>query len=283
MPLLHRQMLDVMGVKDANKLVPMDDSQQPTDPVTENQNILTGKPVKAFLTQEHQAHITVHTSLMQDPHIQKLMQGNPKAQQMQAAMLAHINEHLAFEYRKQIEQQLGQALPPQTDESGEDVPMDPQVEAQLAPMLAQAAQKLLQQNQAQAAQQQAQQQQQDPIIQMQQQELQLKAQEQQRKTAKDQQDAAFKVQQLELDKQRIAADLAKSQAAQKMDGIKTAATLMAKKKEHLTDTAVDVLKHLSDQHAEGVKHAHDLGHKVGQHHSTQQHDIAQNKWIISIN
>ena len=275
MPLLHRQMLDVMGVKDAAKLVPMDDNQQPTDPVTENQNVLTGKPVKAFLTQEHQAHITVHTSMMQDPHIQKLMQGNPQAQTMQAAMLAHINEHLAFEYRKQIEQQLGQALPPQTDENGDDAPMDPQVEAQLAPMLAQAAQKLLQQNQAQAAQQQAQQQQQDPIIQMQQQELEIKKQSEMAKAMKMKADVDIKTQQLALEKQRIEAQAKQAEAKNKLDGVKTAATLMAKKKEHLTNTAVDVLKHLSDQHTQGVQQAHNLGHQIGQHHSKQQHDMLQ--------
>jgi hypothetical protein len=275
MPLLHRQMLDVMGVKDAAKLVPMDDDQQPTDPVTENQNILTEKPVKAFLNQEHQSHITVHMALMQDPNIQKLMQGNPKAQQMQASMLAHINEHLAFEYRKQIEQQLGRPLPAQTDESGEDIPMDPKVEAQLSPMLAQAAQKLLQQNQAQAAQQQAQQAQQDPIIQMQQQELEIKKQSEMAKAMKMKADVELKQQQLALEKQRIDAQAAQAAAKTKMDGIKTAATLMAKKKEHMTDTTVDVLKHLSDQHAEGVKHAHELGHRVGQHHSNQAHQMQQ--------
>ena len=275
LPLLHRQMLDVMGVKDSNKLVPMEDSQQPTDPVTENQNILTSKPVKAFLNQEHQAHITVHQSLMQDPNIQKLMQGNPLAQQMQAAMMAHINEHLAFEYRKQIEQQLGRPLPPQTDDSGEDMPMDPQVEAKLAPMLAQAAQKLLQKNQASAAQQQAAQQQQDPIIQMQQQELEIKKQSEMAKAMKMKADVDLKQQQLALEKQRI--DNQAQQAASKthMDGVKTAAQLMANKKTHLIDTSVDVLKHLSDQHAMEVQNTHDAGHKLGKHHSDQQHQMAQ--------
>ena len=156
MPLLHRQMLDVLGIKEAHKLIPMQEDQKPADPVTENQNVLKGKPVKAFLYQDHQAHITVHMSAMQDPKIQQLLQGNPMAQQMQAEMMAHINEHMGFEYRKQIEQQLGMNLPPQTDESGEDAPMDPVIEARLAPMLAQAAQQLLQVNQQQVAQQQAQ-------------------------------------------------------------------------------------------------------------------------------
>jgi hypothetical protein len=203
MPLLHRQMLDVLGIKEANKLIPMEEDQKPKDPVSENQNVLMMKPVKAFMYQDHQAHIAVHMSAMQDPKIMALLQNNPMAQQLQAAMMAHINEHLGFEYRKQIEQQLGMPLPPQKDESGEDVNMSPEVEAQLAPMLAQAAQRLLQMNQSQAQQQQAQQQQQDPLIQMQQQELQIKQQDLQRKAQKDQMDAQLKQAQLQIDKERV--------------------------------------------------------------------------------
>jgi hypothetical protein len=288
MPLLHRQMLDVLGIKNASKLIPMDEDHVITDPVSENQNLLMMKPVKAFLTQDHLSHIAVHMSAMQDPKMQKLMQGNPLAQQIQAAAMAHINEHMGFEYRRQIEQQLGMALPPQKDESGDDVPMDPRVEAQLAPMLAQAAQKLLQQNQSEAAQQQAKQQQQDPIIQMQQQELALKGQEQQRKAAKDQSDASFKAQQIELDKARIAADLAKSKASQQLDGIKTAAQLAADKRKHMIDTGVGVLNKLSDQHHDKSKQqgsqnhqakqqSDNLGHQVGQKVLDQLHqkDMAQ--------
>jgi hypothetical protein len=203
MPLLHRQMLDVLGIKDAQKLIPMEEDQKPTDPVSENQNVLMMKPVKAFLYQDHQAHIAVHMSAMQDPKIIALLQNNPMAPQLQAAMMAHVNEHLGFEYRKQIEQQLGMSLPPQKDESGGDANMDPEVEARLAPMLAIAAQRLLQNNQAQAAQQQAQQQAQDPLIQMQQQELQLKGEEIKRKAAKDQVDAQLKQAQLVIEKTRV--------------------------------------------------------------------------------
>jgi hypothetical protein len=161
------------------------------------------KPVKAFMYQDHRAHITVHMSAMQDPKIIALLQNNPMAPQLQQAMMAHINEHLGFEYRKQIEMQLGMPLPPQKDESGEDINMSPEVEARLAPMLAQAAQRLVQQNQQEAAQQQAQQQAQDPLIQMQQQELQLKGQEIQRKAQKDQMDAQLKQAQLQIDKERV--------------------------------------------------------------------------------
>jgi hypothetical protein len=203
MPLLHRQMLDVLGVKDVQKLIPMDDDQKPTDPVSENQNILMMKPVKAFLYQDHKAHMTVHMSAMQDPKIAGLLQNNPMAPQIQAAMMNHINEHLGMEYRRQIEQQLGMNLPAQQDESGEDVNMSPEVEARLSPLLAQAAQQLLQSNQQEVAQQQAQQQAQDPIVQMQQQELQLKQGELERKKQKDAVDAQLKAQQIQIEKERV--------------------------------------------------------------------------------
>jgi len=247
MPLLHRQMLEVLGIKEAAKLVPMDDDQKPTDPVTENQNILMMKPVKAFIMQDHQAHITVHMAAMQDPKIQQMLQGNPAAQQMQAAMMAHINEHMGFEYRKQMEMQLGMALPPQKDEMGDDVHMDPEMEAQLAPMLAQAAQQLLQSNQAQVAQQQAAQQQQDPMIQMQQQELQLKTAEQARKEKKDQTDAVFKAEQLKIEAARVLGQQETTKGQQKNDLLKTVAQLQATKQQHAIDKGVDVMKQISQQ------------------------------------
>ena len=239
MPLLHRQMLDVLGIKEAAKLVPMDEDQKPMDPVSENQNVLMMKPVKAFMYQDHQAHIMVHMSAMQDPKIMSLLQNNPMAQQLQAAMMAHINEHLGFEYRKQIELQLGMSLPPQKNEAGEEIHMDPEVEARLAPLLAQASQRLLASNQQQAAQQQAAQQAQDPMVQIQQQEVQIKAAEQQRKVAKDATDAALKQEQLQLEAQR-----------QKIDAIKAVTQMQNDKQAHMIDKGVDVLKHLSDkQHA----------------------------------
>jgi hypothetical protein len=203
MPLLHRQMLEVLGIKEAQKLVPMSEDQKPQDPVTENQNILMGKPVKAFAYQNHEAHIIVHTTSMQDPKVVQVLGQSPQAQALQAAMQAHINEHLGFGYRVEIEKQLGMNLPPQKDASGEDINMDPEVEARLAPLLAQAAQRLLQMNQAQAQQQQAQQQAQDPMVQMQQAELQIKQQDLQRKAQKDQSDAQLKASQIEIEKARV--------------------------------------------------------------------------------
>ena len=242
LPLLHRQMLDVLGIKNAQKLIPMDEDQKPTDPVSENQNVLKGKPVKAFMYQDHQAHITVHMSAMQDPKIMALLQNNPMAQQLQNAMMAHINEHLGFEYRKQIEMQLGMSLPPQQDESGETINMNPEVEARLAPMLAEAATRLLQQNQAQVAQQQAQQQMQDPIIQMQQQELMIKQQEQQRKEAKDMADIALKQEQLTIEKQKVEADVKKNADKVKFDALKTAATMRNEKERLVANAGMDLLK-----------------------------------------
>ena len=205
MPLLHRQMLDVLGIKDAQKLVPLDEDQKPLDPVSENQNILMQKPVKAFAYQDHQAHIMVHMTAMQDPKILQVLGQSPQAQQLQAAMQAHINEHLGYAYRVEIEKQLGMNLPPMMTEADEPNYLDAEVEARLAPMLAQAAQQMLQQHQAEAAQQQAQQQAQDPIIQMQQQELQIKMQELQLKAQKDQVDAQIRQEQLAIERERIAA------------------------------------------------------------------------------
>ena len=203
MPLLHRQMLEVLGIKEAQKLVPMSEDQKPQDPVTENQCILMGKPVKAFAYQNHEAHIIVHTTSMQDPKVVQVLGQSPQAQALQAAMQAHINEHLGFGYRVEIEKQLGMNLPPQKDASGEDINMDPEVEARLAPLLAQAAQRLVQMNQAQAQQQQAQQQAQDPIVQMQQAELQIKQQDLQRKAQKDVSDAQLKAAQIQIEKARV--------------------------------------------------------------------------------
>jgi hypothetical protein len=251
LPLLHRQMLEVLNIKDAEKLVPMPEDQRPEDPITENQSILMGKPVKAFAYQDHKAHITIHMSAMQDPKIMQLLQGNPMAQQMQASMMNHINEHLGMEYRKQIELQLGFNLPPQEDESGEEININPEVEARLAPMLAQAAQRLLQQNQAEVAQQQAQQTAQDPIVQMQQQELAIKQAEQQRKAQKDQVDAQLKAKQQQIEVGRIMSqtelEREKLAANQKMEAIRTAAEMSDGRERETIKIGVDLMKQLSSQ------------------------------------
>jgi hypothetical protein len=201
LPLLHRQMIEVLGIKNANKLVPIDDDAVPTDPVQENQNLLTGKPIKAFVEQNHQAHIQAHMAAIQNPQVQQLMQMNPQAQAIMAAAMSHINEHIGFEYRRQIEEQIGMPLP--SEENNKHTP--PEIADQIAVMVAQASQKITQQAQQQAQQQQAQQQAQDPIIQMQQQELQLKMQELQLKQQKQAIDAAAKADQLRIEESRIQA------------------------------------------------------------------------------
>jgi hypothetical protein len=239
LPLLHRQMIEVLGIKNANKLVPVEEDQVPTDPVQENQNLLMNKPVKAFIEQNHEAHIQAHMSAIQNPKIQQLMQMNPQAQAIMAAAMAHINEHIAFEYRKQVEMQIGAPLP--GEEQNKHMP--PELADQIAMATAKASQQLLQRDQQQAAQQQAQQQMQDPIIQMQQQELQLKMQEFQLKQQKQQIDAASKADQLEIEKSRIEAQM-------QIAAMQVSATAAGKRdqlaKQQETDGArigVDLAKH----------------------------------------
>jgi hypothetical protein len=207
MPLLHRQMLEVLGIRNADKLIPSTDTQKPKDPISENMDVLSGKPLKAFIYQDQDAHITTHTSFLQDPMTAQIIGQNPMAQQIGAALQAHIAEHYGFKYRQMIEQKLGAPLP----DRDQDIPQD--YEVAISRLVAQAAQQLTIQNQAQAAQQEAQQQAQDPIIQMQQAELQLKAQEVQRKAQKDQVDAELKSAQLGIEKERISAQERQAQAS----------------------------------------------------------------------
>jgi len=201
MSLLHRQMIEVLGVKNANKLVKTEDDAIPTDPVQENQNILNMKPVKAFIEQNHEAHIQTHMAAIQNPKIQQLMQMNPQTQAIMAAAMAHINEHIAFEYRRQVEMTMGMPLP--DEEQNKQVP--PGLADRIAMLAAQATQQLTQQAQQQAQQEQAQQQMQDPIVQMQMQELQIKQGELQLKQQKQAIDAATKADQLRIEEARIAA------------------------------------------------------------------------------
>jgi hypothetical protein len=204
LPLLHRQMLDVLGIKNANKLVKLPEDQVPEDPISENQNLLMMKPVKAFLYQDHQAHITCHMSAMKDPKIMQLVGQNPQAQAMQAAMMAHINEHIAYEYRKQMETQMGFELPFHPDEENSDERAMPEMlEVAISQKAAIASQQLLQRDTAEIQAQQAQQAAQDPIIQMQQQELQIKQMEVDIKNRKLIADATAKADQLAIERERI--------------------------------------------------------------------------------
>ena len=203
LPRLHRQMLDVLNIPNADKLVPLPDDQKPRDPITENMDVLKGMPVKAFIYQDHQAHITAHMTFLQDPSIMQVIGQNPMAQQMQGAMMAHVAEHLGYRYRQEIEQRVGAPLP------GPDQKISEAEELAMAKYVAQAAQEVLQIHQAQAAQQQAQQIAQDPLVQMQQQELQIKGMEQQRKAQKDQADVQLAAQRLDVERQRIAVEAQK--------------------------------------------------------------------------
>jgi len=204
LPQLHRAMLDVLGIKNAEKLVPLPDDMKPKDPVTENMDILKCEPLKAFIFQDHESHIQVHMSMTQDPTITQLIGQNPKAQQMMSAGMAHIAEHAAYAYRQKIEQQLGMQMPPEDSE----VKLDPEVENAMSQMMAQAAQQVLQISKTNQAQQQAQQAQQDPIVQMQQQELQLKQQEIQIKQQELQIKAQAAMHKAQMDEKKLAADTA---------------------------------------------------------------------------
>jgi hypothetical protein len=209
LPQLHRQMLEVLGIKNAERLVAIPEDQKPQDPVTENMNVLRGRPVKAFAYQDHEAHLMTHQAFMQDPKIMATLGQNPMAQQMMAALMAHIAEHAAFAYRAQVEMALGVPLPTLDEES--NAPIAPEDEKALAPLIAAAAQRTMVQNQAMAAQMQTQQQAQDPVLQMQQVELQLKQAEVQRKAQNDQMDFQIAQQKLQLEQQRLQLEAQKNQ------------------------------------------------------------------------
>ena len=249
LPLLHRQMLEVLGIKNAAKLVPIEDDQKPKDPVSENMDTLNGKPLKAFIYQDHAAHITVHMTMLQDPVTLQILQQNPKAQQVVAAMMAHIMEHFGFQYRKNIEEKLGVPYPAPNEEMPEEM------EVEISRLAAAAAQKLLQANQAMIAQQKAQQAAQDPVVQMQQQELQIKAAEVQRKAQKDQMDAQLKQSQLLTEQARVA------QQAE-IEGAKLGAQVARERTQQEFDEATQAV----DAQIKGVE----LGLKMGEKMMPQQ-------------
>jgi hypothetical protein len=234
LPALHRQMLDVLGIKHADKLVPLEEDQKPTDPVTENQNVLRGKPVKAFAFQDHESHIKVHQMAMQDPVIQQLIGQNPQAQVLQAAMQSHIAEHVGYAYRNKIELALGVALP------GADDELPPALEKEISRLMAEAAPQVLAESQAMVAQQQAQQNAQDPVLQLQMQELQLKGKEVEIKEKKLIADATAKADELKLkeaeitSRERIAGMNAQIKVAQDDKN------RSAKEKEFTVSTGVDM-------------------------------------------
>ena len=246
MPYLHRQMIETLGVKNAEKIIPLASDAKPRDPITENMDLMMGKPAKAFMYQDHEAHMQVHMALLQDPKIAAMIGQSPQAQQMSAAIQAHIMEHMAFQYRREIEKQLGAALPPLPQQDQDEYNLPPEFEAQLSQLAAVAAARVLQKDQAEAQMQQAQQQMQDPLIQMQQMDLQIKQltaqtkaqqaqmdaqirmMEQQRKAQKDVVDAAAKLDELELRKAEISASQQLEAARLGVDIQKDRAALSAK-------------------------------------------------------
>ena len=225
LPELNRQMLEVLGIKNIGKLIPSAEDQKPKDPVSENMAIINGKPVKAFIYQDHQAHIQVHMAAMQDPLMMQMIGQNPMAGQIQAAAMAHINEHIAFEYRKQIEEKMGAELPNPDEELPEDV------EVQLSRLTAAAAQKLLQQNQANVQQQQAEQQAQDPLVQIQQAELEIKRKETEIKELKTQAD-------IENEKERLRLEAIKIESAERIAGANLGAKVTLDKQKREADHAI---------------------------------------------
>jgi hypothetical protein len=247
LPLLHRQMLEVLGIRNASKLVPIEDDLKPTDPVSENMDALNEKPLKAFIYQDHAAHITVHMSMLQDPVTAQILGQNPKAQSISAAFMAHIMEHFAFQYRKNIEEKLGVPYPDPNEEMPEDM------EVEISRLAAAGAQKLLQANQAMMAQQQAQQAAQDPVVQMQQQELQIKAAEVQRKAQKDQVDAQLRMQQQQIEQQRIATQT-------EVEGAKLGAQIAKDKTQKEFDEATRAV----DMQIKGVELGLKMGEKMTQ-------------------
>ena len=258
---LNKQMLEVLGIKNIGKLVPAADDEKPKDPVTENMAIINGKPVKAFLYQDHEAHIKVHMAAMQDPKIQQMVGQNPQAQAIQAAAQAHMNEHIAFEYRRQLEAQLGVTLPdPETQ-------LPKEAEASIAPMIAQAAQQLLAKNQNEVQQQQAQQQAQDPLVQMQQQELQLKAQEVQLKAEKTKADIAADQVRLQIEQMRI-------ESAERIAGAQLGAKATADKQnleaKQMAEGAKIGMKAVADERNREIQ-KEQLKHQGKQLEQTNQH------------
>jgi hypothetical protein len=272
----------VLGIKNAEKLVPIDDDQTPRDPVSENMSFLTGKPTKAFIHQDHDAHIAVHTSMMQDPVIMGQLGQNPMAQQMQGAIMAHVAEHLAFQYRQKVQEQLGATLPPP------DAQLDEQTEVQVSKLVAQAAAQLLQMDKAKAAQQQAMAQAQDPVMQMQQQELAIKKQDADTKELKVKGDLQIKAEELSLkarenaakageDPNMVAMRLQQEIAqAQELHGLEIAAKQMA-----LQQAQAQQQQAMQQQQAQaqqkmahgGQVHAQKLAHG-GQIHMTKMRQAA---------
>jgi hypothetical protein len=230
---LHRQMLDVLGIKDADKIVPLKSEILPTDPVSENMNLLNSKPVKAFMYQDHEAHIKVHMAAMSDPKMREMVGQSPNANSILAAFTAHITEHIAFQYRKEIEKQMGAPLPPP------DEPLPEDIELRLSELVSQAAERVLADSQAEERQKEVQEKLEDPVIQQREKELEIRASEVQRK--------------MQTDAEKIAADLQKSKANQEIEKERIASQERIAGAKIGFDAASDNAKLSSKETLEGVK------------------------------
>jgi len=310
LPFLHRQMIETLGIKNVQKIVPLSDDMKPMDPISENMAVLNGKPVKAFIYQDHESHIAVHQAAMQDPKMMAIVGQNPQAQALMAAGMAHIMEHIAFQYRREMEQKLGAVLPPppsavlggdnNADDDDSEAYLSPQMESQLAALAAMASAQLVQQHKNEAQQQQIQQQAQDPIIQMQQQELQIKQQEVQLKAQTAQADMQFKQQQLQLEKYIADKQMAMTEKKTMIDAAARADEHQFKQQDAATRGQMDKTKMVvtaaqqSDQlDADNMKHhstlqqqhshkiidtlqgAAQMHHQASQSAATQQHTANQ--------
>jgi hypothetical protein len=264
LPQLHRQMLEVLGIKNAEKLVPVEDDMKPRDPVSENMAFLTGKPTKAFMVQDHDAHIAVHTAMMQDPLLMAQIGQSPQAAKMQAEIMAHVSEHLAFSYRKKVEEQLGVPMP------APDAELPPEVEVQLSKIVAQAAAQVLAQSKGQAQQQEAQKAAQDPLVQIQQAELQIKTKEADTKAKKVDGDLAIKQAELELKKDEMAMkggetpQMIAARHQQEMQAQQAPMQMMQQK--HAQE-----LQQGQQQHQQGLAHGGQVHQQKLQHQQQQAH------------
>jgi hypothetical protein len=264
LPELNKQMLEVLGVKNISKLIPSVDTQKPKDPVSENMAIITSKPVKAFIYQDHEAHIQVHLAFKDNPKLAQLVGQSPNAQALMAAMEAHIAEHIAFAYRRQIEEQLGAPLPAPNETLPEDI------ELEVSRLVAQAAQKLNAKDSAEIQQQQAQQQQQDPLIQMQQQELAIKQQESQAKSQKMLADHNIEQQRVDIEKAKLELEKAKIESSEKIAGAQLGAKSVLENKK----IDVDAQRVESDNTFKGMEFGAD---QVQQHLERQNQKEQKDK------
>ena len=290
LPFLHRQMIETLGIKNVQKIVPLRDDMKPMDPISENMALLNGKPVKAFLNQDHMSHIAVHQAAMQDPKMMAIVGQNPQAQGIMAAAMAHLMEHVAFQYRREMEQKLGATLPPppsaalsgSDDEDDPAANLSPEMEAQLASLAAMASQQLLQQHKNEAQQQQAQQQMQDPLLQMQQQELQIKQQEVQLKAQTAQAEMQFKQQQLQLEKYIADKQMELSEKKTMIDAATKADMHQSQQQDSAHRQQMDKLRLVTDTardadqlNADTTKHHTNLAHQALQKDTDRQHQMGQ--------